>query len=173
MAKLRPARAYRRLERPYTRKSRKRQKSYVKASPHSKVVHYHMGDVKKEFPVIVKLISESDVQIRHNAIEAARVTANKMLNNKLSGNYHFWIRIYPHHILRENPLATGAGADRFQTGMKHAFGKPIGLAAQVHSGDEVMEVQIDEANIELAKKALKKAANKIPGKMRVIVEYLK
>ena len=169
MAKLRPGRAYRTLERPYTRRSRKREKSYVKASPHSKVVHYHMGDVNKEFPVVVRMISESDVQVRHNAIEAARVTANKMLNNKLNGNYHFWIRIYPHHILRENPLATGAGADRFQPGMKHAFGKPMGIAARVHKGDEVMEVQINEENVELAKKALKKAANKIPGKMRIVV----
>ena len=45
--------------------------------------------------------------------------------------YFFQLRIYPHHILRENPLAAGAGADRMSTGMKCAFGKPISVAARV------------------------------------------
>ncbi|MBI4170413.1 MAG: 50S ribosomal protein L16, partial [Candidatus Aenigmarchaeota archaeon] len=31
-------------------------------------------------------------------------------------------------MLRENALATGAGADRFQSGMRQSFGKPVGTA---------------------------------------------
>ncbi len=170
MARLRPGRAYRRLERPYTRVSRKREKSYVRGgAPHSKVVHYRMGKLGN-YEYVLKLISESNVQIRHNAIEAARVAINKTLANKLGDSYYFWIKIYPFHILRENPLATGAGADRFQTGMKHAFGKPKGLAAQVKKGKEVMLVFVNENGLEIAKKALKKGSNKLPGKMKIVVE---
>ena len=171
MARLRPARAYRRIERPYTRISRKREKSYVKGSPHSKVVHYRMGKMR-DYNYVVKLVADSNVQIRHNAIEAARVAVNKTLANKLGDNYYFWIKVYPFHILRENPLATGAGADRFQTGMKHAFGKPIGLAAQVKKGKEVMLVFVNQGGLEIAKKALKKGANKMPGKERIVVEKI-
>ena len=169
MARLRPGRCYRRLERPYTRVSRKREKSFIKTTPHSKVVHYNMGK-KGNYDYVLKMLSKSDIQIRHNAIEAARVAVNKILENKLNGNYYFWIKIYPHHILRENPLATGAGADRFQTGMKHAFGKPKGLAAQVKKGKNIMEVYVNKDGIDIAKKALKMGANKLPGKKMIVIE---
>ena len=169
MARLRPGRCYRRLERPYTRVSRKREKSFIKTSPHSKVVHYNMGK-KGDYSYVLKLVSKSDVQIRHNAIEAARIAVNKVLESKLSGNYYFWIKIYPHHIIRENPLATGAGADRFQTGMKHAFGKPKGRAAQVKKGKNIMEVYVNKDGLDVARMALKRGANKLPGKKTIIIE---
>ena len=38
---------------------------------------------------------------------------------------------YPHHVLRENKQATGAGADRVSQGMRCAFGKNVGTAARV------------------------------------------
>ncbi len=132
MAKLRKFVAYRRLERPYTRVSKYREKSFVRARPHSKVVRYTQGNQHKEFKYTLYLVSKEALQIRHNAIESARQTANKVLDKKIGKlNYFFKYRIYPHHILRENPLASGAGADRMSTGMKKAFGKPIGVAAQV------------------------------------------
>ena len=53
------------------------------------------------------------------------------------------IRIYPHHIMRENPLATGAGADRMSTGMKKSFGKTIGVAARVHKGQTLVTVNVN------------------------------
>ena len=129
MAKLRRAVAYRRLERPYTRRSKYRKKNFVRATPVNKVVRYDMGNLSKEFPSKFDLISKNNVQIRHNAIEAARLTALRLLEKKLGKNaFNMRIRIYPHHVLRENPLASGAGADRMSTGMKMSFGKPIGVA---------------------------------------------
>ncbi|MBR9703247.1 50S ribosomal protein L16, partial [Candidatus Woesearchaeota archaeon] len=74
----------------------------------------------------------------------------------------------PHHILRENPLASGAGADRMSTGMKMSFGKPIGLAAQVRKGKKIIEISVDPQNVATAKLALKRAASKFPCACRIV-----
>jgi large subunit ribosomal protein L10e len=62
-----------------------------------------------------------------------------------------------------------AGADRLQEGMRLAFGKPIGTAAIVNKGDVILYIRCDSSAIELAKKALKKAASKISVKTRIRV----
>ena len=162
MAKLMRAVAWRRLERPYTRKSKYRKKDFVRGTPNNKIVKFVMGNKSKEFESKIVLVSKSDIQLRHNAIEAARKTCNYYLERKLPVNYLFKIRLYPHHVLRNNPLAAGAGADRMSTGMSHSFGKPVGLAAQVRKGQEVMEVEVPKGKEEHAKKALKRASMKFP-----------
>ena len=162
MAKLRKAVAYRRIERPYTRKSKYRQKNYVRASPHNLVVKYEMGSTSKTFPVTLQLISDADVQLRHNSIESARKSANKLLETKLGKNFFLRLRLFPHHVLRENPLASGAGADRMSTGMKMSFGKPIGIAAQVKKGKVIAELAVDEKDIPTGTLALKRMQYKFP-----------
>ncbi len=169
MARLRKGVAYRNIERPYTRKSKVTQKSFIKGAPPVKISRFIMGDHKAKFPVIVKLISRDDVQIRQEALEAARKTANKLLESKLGKSYRFVIKKYPHHVLRENPLATGAGADRLSTGMKLAFGKPIGLAAQVFKGDVILEVHTREQGVNFAKEALRRARCKLPGRFTIAI----
>ena len=79
------------------------------------------------------------------------------------------LKVYPHHILRENPLAAGAGADRFSTGMKASFGKPIGNAARVKKGQVLIELRVGKANIELARTALARATKKLPCSFKVEV----
>jgi large subunit ribosomal protein L10e len=69
---------------------------------------------------------------------------------------------YPHHILRENPLAAGAGADRFSTGMAHSFGKPISVAAQFKKGQPVFRLAINKEKLEVGRSALKRAQYKLP-----------
>ncbi|HLC89113.1 MAG TPA: ribosomal protein L16 [Candidatus Nanoarchaeia archaeon] len=64
-------------------------------------------------------------------IESARMTSNRVLEKNIGREYHLRIKIYPHHVLRENPLASGAEADRMSTGMKLSFGKSISTAARV------------------------------------------
>ena len=163
MAKLRKGVSYRNVERPYTRKSRYKKKNYIKANPVNKVVMYDMGDLKKTFEYTLNLISKDDIQIRHNAIEAARISSNRHLEKNLGKvGYHLKIRVYPHHILRENPVATGAGADRFSTGMQKSFGKPIGLAARIRKGQAIFSASVDKNALEIAKIALKKAQYKMP-----------
>ncbi|MBI2548652.1 50S ribosomal protein L16 [Candidatus Woesearchaeota archaeon] len=163
MAKLRKFCSYRRLERPYTRKSKYREKSYIRASPASKVVRYEMGTVDQHFSTRLELVAKTALQIRHNAIESARQSSNRYLEKIMGkGNYHMKIMIYPHHILRENPLASGAGADRMSTGMKLSFGKPIGSAAQVKRGQTLILLRCEKQHLEAAREAMRRAANKFP-----------
>ncbi len=166
---LRPAKCYRRMEKPYTRYSRRKpKKSYVKAVPDRKIHKFETGNKKKEFPLKGRLVVESSVQIRHNVFEAMRISASKFLSSRIGDDFFMKILVYPHHILRENPLATGAGADRFQTGMRKAFGKPIGTAAQVKSGQSILEIRSEKNKKEIVKKAFKLAAAKVPSKCRVV-----
>lgn len=163
MAKLIRAGAWRRLERPYTRKSKYRKKAFVRAVPANKIVKYEMGNLSAPFPYVVRLHSSVDVQVRHNALESARKSVNRLLEMKLSRKgYKFKFRVYPHHILRNNPLASGAGADRMSTGMKMSFGKAVGIAARVHKDQPIMEVYCLGKDLALAKKALTRARHKFP-----------
>tara|TARA_Y100000310_G_scaffold338844_1_gene429656 strand:- start:104 stop:487 length:384 start_codon:yes stop_codon:yes gene_type:complete len=123
-----------------------------------------MGDRKKQFKQKLQLICDQRMQMRDNAIEAARQTCNRLLELELlPPNYRFMIHVFPHHILRENPLSAGAGADRMSTGMAHSFGKNIGIAAQVKKGKVILSVQFSEKE-DIVKTALKRAAAKLPCK---------
>ena len=169
---LRPGRCYRRLHRPNTRVSqRKPRKSYVKGVPGPKIHQFELG-TKGKYDKAVFMISKDSVQIRHNALEAARVSVVQHMDKNIGkgGTYFFKIRIFPHHVIRENPMATGAGADRFQQGMRMSFGKPIGTAARVKRGQKLMEVRIKKGKEEIAKKALKAAGLKLPTSIRLSVE---
>ena len=163
MAKLRKNCAYQKLERPYTRISKFTKKNYVRGGfPHMKVIKFDMGDPRKEYDTTLRLNSKTSMHIRHNSIESARMTSNRLLEKNLGKLYHLRIKIYPFHVLRENPLAAGAGADRMSTGMKKSFGKSIGTAARVKEGQTLMEVRVDKANIKIAKEALSRASKKFP-----------
>src|SRR3989338_5662132 len=110
MAKLRKFVAYRRLERPYTRVSKYREKSFIRTTHNSKFVLFDMCNPRKEFNYKITLQVNSNLQIRDNALESAREATNRAME-KSAGvpNYHFKVNVYPFQILRENPLAQGAG----------------------------------------------------------------
>ena len=120
---------------PYTRKSKVKSKSYIRAVPPSVVVKFFMGDVKSyqqgKLPYQLTVISNFDVQIRDGAIEACRQYLNKKLETNYPLQYFFKIVAQPHHIQRENKMLTGAGSDRMQTGMQLSFGKAVDRAALV------------------------------------------
>ena len=83
------------------------------------------------------------VQIRHTSIEAGRIAANKVLNGQVGvANYHMTVRAYPHVVLRENKLATGAGADRVSSGMRQGFGKTVGTAARLERNQAILTVRV-------------------------------
>lgn len=171
---LRPAKCYRRLERSYTRQSRKKlKKSYIKGIPQPKIKKFELGNPNKQYSMKLYLTAVNSVQIRHNALEAARVALNKSLDKNLGkDNYFFKILIYPHHVLRENVLATGAGADRFQTGMRLAFGKPIGTAARVSKNQKIIELKIDKSKEKIAREALDIAGKKLPTPCKILSEVI-
>ena len=172
---LRPGRTVRRIERPYTRVSYKvPKKSYVKGVPTPKIHHFEMGNKDGDYDLALYLVSKTNAQIRHNALEAARIVANKYLDKKLGqSNYFLKILKYPFHVIREKPIATGAGADRYSQGMRLAFGKPAGTAVQAFKGEKLVMLLINSANKKIGKEALKKFGYKIPVKVQIVEEILK
>lgn len=133
-----------------------------------KIVRFEMGNPNGKFDSIVRLTSKRSMNIRHNAFESARMTSNSLLEKNLGKAYHLKIKVYPFHVLRENPLAAGAGADRMSTGMKKSFGKSIGSAARIKEGQTLMEVRINKENLSLARKALNRASKKFPCSCKII-----
>jgi large subunit ribosomal protein L10e len=163
MAKLKKGVAYRKIERPYTRYSKYKKKAFIRTVPNVKIVRFDMGNLQKEFDVQLDLIVTKPLQIRQESIESCRQSTNRSLEKVVGKqNYHMKIRVYPFHILRENPLAQGAGADRFSTGMAHPFGKVVGRAAQVESGQPLLSVYTTKDNLKTCTAAIKKGTYKLP-----------
>ena len=164
-----PASMYREISNPpYTRRE------YITGIPGSKIAQHQMGNLDADpddYPVQISLNVEEECQLRHGALEAARLSANRHLIKSLGeGNYKMVLRKFPHHVLRENKQATGAGADRVSDGMRQAFGKPVGTAARVGRGDRIFTIYCDVDQAEVAKDALRRAYNKLSPPCRIVVE---
>ena len=139
--------------------------------PTSRITQFVLGNKKADFPMKLSLVAIEKCQIRHNALESARITVNRALEKSIgAANYRVRILVYPHAVLRENKQATGAGADRVSQGMRSAFGKNVGTAAIVKPEQAVITVETTEQNIAQAKNALRKAGIKIPTPCKVNIE---
>merc|ERR1712185_531758 len=69
--------------------------------------------------------------VSSEALEAGRISCNKnMIKAAGKDNFHLRVRLHPYHVLRINKMLSCAGADRLQTGMRGAFGKPQGWVAR-------------------------------------------
>ena len=173
---LRKASSYsKRFARPFTRKSSKKNRAYIKTVPFSKIVKFRMGDDKGlstgKHSYVVRLITEEGVQIRDNALEAGRMWIHKILEAKVPGQYYFVVKVFPHHMQRENKTAAGAGADRMSTGMTQSFGVVIGRAALVPAGKEIFFVSCaNEKAARVARETLISIKSKLPCKSRVSFE---
>lgn len=77
------------------------------------------------------------------------------------------VRVHPWHVLRINKMLSCAGADRLQTGMRGAFGKPIMKAARVDIGTILMSIRCGTAHVNTAKEALRRSRMKFPGRQKV------
>jgi len=164
----RPARCYRYFKnRPYI-KSR-----YCRGVPDPKLRIYDLGRKKAhvdDFPLCVHMLSEEAEQLSSEALEAARICANKYIT-KFAGKdaFHMRVRVHPWHVLRINKMLSCAGADRLQTGMRGAFGKPCGTAARVAIGQVLISIRTKDAVKDHAVEALNRARFKFPGRQRVVV----
>jgi large subunit ribosomal protein L10e len=147
-------------------------KKFAPGAPNPKVARFTTGKSKPDYDYAVRLVSDGRVQIRHNALEAARVACNKKLALLGEENYFLIVKTYPHIILRENKMIATAGADRLQEGMRKAFGKPIGLAARVEIGNTVLELNVMAENLDKAKEGMKAASTKLPMKTHTEVVKL-
>lgn len=170
MARLRKFSAYQNLKRPYTRISKYTAKSFVRGGfPHLKITKFDMGTPQKEYDSKVILTSCDSMNVRQNSLEAARMSSNRLLEKTIGADYHLRVKVYPFHVLRENALASGAGADRLSTGMQKAYGKPVGCAARVKEGQALMELRINKANLKLGRDAMVRAAKKFPCRCKIYV----
>ncbi|KAK4415032.1 60S ribosomal protein L10 [Sesamum alatum] len=164
----RPARCYRQIKnKPYP-KSR-----YCRGVPDPKIRIYDVGMKRKgvdEFPFCVHLVSWEKENVSSEALEAARIACNKYMT-KFAGKdaFHLRVRVHPFHVLRINKMLSCAGADRLQTGMRGAFGKPQGTCARVAIGQVLLSVRCKDGNSHHAQEALRRAKFKFPGRQKIIV----
>lgn len=162
---LRKGVCYRGIVRAYTRKSKVKSKAYIKTVPSNKVVRYEMGDPKGVFTHEVKLVCKQDIQLRHNCIESMRQVVTRRIEGKAGTRGFFMkLKVFPHHILRENKMISGAHADRLQKGMQKAFGRSMGLAAQCQRGKVVFSIFVNKDRLNDAVEAAKLAPSRLPGK---------
>jgi large subunit ribosomal protein L10e len=164
-----PGSMYREISNPaYTRRE------YITGVPGSKIAQHNMGALKThpdDYPVHISLRVEEECQVRHGALESARLSANRLMLKQVGQeNYKMVLRKFPHHVIRENKQATGAGADRVSDGMRQSFGRPVGTAARIPRNDTVFTIYCDPADAAVAKDALRRAYNKISPPCRVVVE---
>ncbi|KAI8902702.1 ribosomal protein L10e/L16 [Globomyces pollinis-pini] len=164
----RPAKCYRYCKnKPYP-KSR-----YCRGVPDAKLRIYDLGRKKAgvdEFPLTIHLVSDEYEQISAEALEAARISCNKYIV-KTAGkdSFHMRIRIHPYHVVRINKMLSCAGADRLQTGMRGAFGKPQGLVARVNIGQVMISIRTRDNNKAVVWEALRRSKYKFPGRQKIIV----
>ncbi len=161
-----PAKMYRDVKsQAYTRKE------YVGGIPGLRLMQFIMGDkARDDWDIELRLISGNACQIRHTALESARISANRFIQKRTgTQGYRMKINVYPHILIRENKQATGAGADRISQGMRCSFGKIVGTAARVKTDQTIITLQVSKRNYLAAKDALRKANSKLPTKGRIVI----
>lgn len=163
---------------PYTRKSKKQKLSFIKAVPNTKVTKFRMGDLigykTGKYKTILTIKNKEFVQMRDTAIEAARQYLNRFLTEKMGKEFYLELRPYPHHVIRENKMLTGAGADRMSTGMALSFGRTTGRSALLKKESILFIIGLNGTkNEQAARKLLNSIKARLPCKIRVDTEYKK
>merc|ERR1712113_13371 len=82
--------------------------------------------------------------------------------------YHIRIRAHPYHVLRANKMLSCAGADRLSSGMRHSYGKPIGVAARVDIGQILISVRAKDANEAHVIEAIRRGKFKFAGRQKIL-----
>lgn len=143
---------------PYTRKSKVASKSYIKTVPNTHLTKMRMGDIvgykAGKYKIILDVKTKHRVQLRDNALEASRQFLNRFLTEQVGKDFYLEVKPYPHHIIRENKMLTGAGADRMQTGMALSFGKATGRACLMNIGDTIFIIGVTNEKHEAAARKL-------------------
>jgi len=123
-----------------------------------------------DFPLCVHLVSDEYEQLSSEALEAGRICANKyMVKSCGKDQFHIRMRLHPFHVIRINKMLSCAGADRLQTGMRGAFGKPQGTVARVNIGQPIMSVRSLDKHKASVIEALRRAKFKFPGRQKIFV----
>ena len=107
--------------------------------------------------------------VSSETLEAAHIARNKYMT-KSAGKDAFllMVRVHRFHALRINKMLSCARADRLQTGMRGAFGKPQGTCARVDIGQVLLSVRYKKSNANNAEEALGRAKFKFPSCQKII-----
>ncbi|PYH96061.1 60S ribosomal protein L10 [Aspergillus ellipticus CBS 707.79] len=150
----RPARCYRYCKnKPYP-KSR-----FNRGVPDPKIRIFDLGRKKAnvdDFPLCVHLVSNE-----YEQLYLVKIAGKE--------GFHLRVRVHPFHVVRINKMLSCAGADRLQTGMRGAFGKPQGVVARVNIGQIILSVRTRDANRAAAIEALRRSMYKFPGRQKIVV----
>uniref|UniRef100_A0A2K6K917 Uncharacterized protein n=1 Tax=Rhinopithecus bieti TaxID=61621 RepID=A0A2K6K917_RHIBE len=114
---LRPARCY----------------GYCKNQPHPTSRFCRGAPDKKakvdEFPLCVHMVSDEYEELSSEALEAARICANKYTIKSFGKNgFHIRVQLHPFRVFRINKI------------LSCAFGKHQGTVARVHNGQVIMSI---------------------------------
>jgi len=164
----RPAKCYRyQKNKPYP-KSR-----FNRGVPDPKLRFYDGGRKKSYwdlFPNTIHLVSKEKEQISSESLEAGRIAANKyMVTRAGKEGFHIRIRVHPWHVIRINKMLSCAGADRLQTGMRHAFGKGYCKCARVNIGTILISIRTSANHVPTAQEALRRSKFKFAGRQMIFV----
>merc|ERR1712071_79780 len=163
----RPSRCYRyQKNKPYI-KSR-----YCRGVPDSKIRIFDVGNKKAhvdQFPFVAHLVCDEKQQISSEALEACRVAINKHLTKTVGKEtWDIKMRAHPFHVLRANKMLSCAGADRLSSGMRHSYGKPIGVAARVDIGQILLSVRSKDTNEKYVIEAIRRGKFKFAGRQKIL-----
>merc|ERR1712062_485041 len=118
----------------------------------------------------IHMVSDELEQLSSEALEAARICANKYLVKHCGKDaFHIKIRVHPFHVLRINKMLSCAGADRLQTGMRGTFGKPQGTVARVNIGQPLMSGRTYDRHKDSVIEALRRTKFKFPGRQKIYI----
>merc|ERR1712045_277315 len=82
--------------------------------------------------------------------------------------YHIRIRAHPFHVLRANKMLSCAGADRLSSGMRHSYGKPIGVSARVDIGQILLSVRGKDVSEPHVIEAIRRGKFKFAGRQKIL-----
>ncbi|XP_014925856.3 60S ribosomal protein L10-like [Acinonyx jubatus] len=158
----RPTRCYRyRKNKPYPKSC------FCRGVPDAKFRIFALGHKKAkvdEFPLCGHMVSDEYEQLSSEALEAARICANKyMVKSCGKDGFHIWVQLHPFHVIRINKMLSCAGADRYEG----CLGKPQGTVARVHIGQVIMSICTKLQNKEHVIEALRRAKFKFPGHQKI------
>jgi len=146
---------------------------YCRGVPDPKIRIFDIGRKNAPvdlFPLVVHFVSMEKIQISSESLEAARVACNRYMMTRCGKDgFHCRIRVQPFHVTRINKMLSCAGADRLQTGMRHAWGKPMGTAARVKIGMVLMSVRTYDKNKADAIEAFRRTGFRFPGRQHCVI----
>jgi large subunit ribosomal protein L10e len=158
----------------YQRKrSRSHRREFVRGGADSKIRIFEFGNKSvsiNDFEVKIGLMIMHSRRLSHFTLEAIRIAINRRVSETLGKNdYHVRLRAHPHDTYREHAMMAFAGADRLSTGMRNAFGRPVGKCARIKAGEIVIEIGCLLKDVPLIKKAFEVAGSKICSRTRVVM----